>query len=184
MSESESYNTWLQTAYIMFAEDGPENFTIKELSQRCGLPRTNFYYYFENRDEIIEKIFELHFQTTTEQFNLEVTKRVRVFIPDLYSVIFDFKQGMQFTKQLFKNRESPLYDEAYRKGIALSADLITPKFQSFFKIDLPKDEVRKLWFTLTDAWFSRLNFDDYSVDSLCELSLDVWSSISPLTKRS
>lgn len=67
MSESEAYGKWLQTAYNTFAEDGPKNFTIKELSRRCGLPRTNFYYYFENRDEIIEKIFELHFQTTKEQ---------------------------------------------------------------------------------------------------------------------
>lgn len=183
MNNTESYNTWLEAAYSFFAEEGPENLTIKALAKNCGLPRTNFYYYFENKKELIDKIIELHFQSTTEIFNVELNKRLHIFIPDLYEVIYDFKLGMQFSKQLFKNRENSRYNNAYKKGVALSADLIAPKFKDFFNIDLPHESVKSLWYVLTDTWHSRLNFNNFSVDSLCALCYGIMESVLPLVEQ-
>jgi AcrR family transcriptional regulator len=89
MHTTESYQKWLQAAYRLFAEKGPENLSIKALAKQCGLPRTNFYYYFENKKELIDKIIESHFQSTTEIFNIELNKRLKSFIPDLYEVLYD-----------------------------------------------------------------------------------------------
>lgn len=183
MKSSESYKKWLETAYALFAEEGPENLSIKALAKQCGLPRTNFYYYFESKEELIDKIIELHFQSTTEIFNAELEKRFHTFIPDLYVVMSDFKLGVQFAKQLFLNRKYPAYNKAYKKGIALSADLIVPKFTAFFKIDLPHESAKLLWYTLTDAWFSRFNFDDYTVDALCASCYDVMDTVRPLIQQ-
>ena len=91
--------------------------------------------------------------------------------------------GIQFAKQLFKNREDPKFNEAHKKGVALSADLIVPKFKKYFKISMPNEKAREVYLTLADVWYSRLNFDDYSVNSLCQLSLEIWDSISPLTGK-
>jgi AcrR family transcriptional regulator len=184
VNTSDSYNKWIETAYRFFAEEGPEKLSIKALAKQCHLPRTNFYYYFENKEELIDKIIELHFQSTTEIFNIELGKRLKSFIPDLYEVIYDFKPGMQFSKQLFKNRENSRFDIAYRQSVALSADLIVPKFKEYFKINLPDEAVKSLWFTLTDSWFSRLNFNDFSVDSLCALCYEIMDSILPLIEQS
>lgn len=183
MKTSESYNKWLETAYALFAEEGPANLSIKALAKQCGLPRTNFYYYFEGKKELIHKIIELHFQSTAEIFNLELENRLHSFIPDLYVVIYDFKLGMQFAKQLFLNRDNPAFNKAYKKSVALSADLIVPKFTAFFNIDLPLESAKLLWFTITDAWFSRFNFDDYTVDALCASCYDVMDSILPLIQQ-
>lgn len=81
MNNSDSYNKWLETAYVLFAEEGPQNFSIKALAKQCELPRTNFYYYFNNKEELIEKVIELHYKSTTEIFNLELEKRLHSFIP-------------------------------------------------------------------------------------------------------
>jgi len=183
MHSSDSYNKWLETAYRFFAEEGPGNLTIKALAKQCDLPRTNFYYYFENKEELIDKIIELHFQSTTKIFNIELENRLHFFIPDFYVVVYDFKLGMQFAKQLFLNRENPAYNKAYKQSVALSADLIVPKFTTFFKIDLPHESAKSLWYTLTDAWYSRFNFDDYSVDALCASCYEVVNSILPLIQQ-
>ncbi len=183
MHTTESYQKWLQAAYRLFAEKGPENLSIKSLAKQCGLPRTNFYYYFENKKELIDKIIELHFQSTTEIFNIELNKRLKSFIPDLYEVLYDFKLGVQFSKQLFKNRENPRYNKAYKQGVALSADLIAPKFKNFFKIDLSLDAVKSLWLILTDTWYSRLSFNNFSVDSLCALCYEIMESVLPLIEQ-
>lgn len=179
----ESFNIWLNTAYQLFAEKGPENLTVKELAKQCKLPRTNFYYYFENKEEIIDKIIELHFTTTTEIFNLELEKRFHIYIPDLYVILYDFKLGLQFTKRLFCNRENPKFNHAYKKGVALSADLIAPKFRTFFNINLPNEEVKALWFTVVDAWYARLNFNEYSVESLIDSCYEIMDAIKPLIEN-
>ena len=181
MKKTESYNTWVETAYILFAEKGPENFSVKEVAKLCGLPRTNFYYYFDSKDDLLDRIIELHFQTTTEFFNIELVKRLNTFIPDLYEVIYDFKLGIQFSKTLFKHREIPKYNKAYLKGTALSADLIIPKFKEYFNINIPDENAKELWFTLTDTWYSRLSFNYYSVDYLCELCYEIMNTVLPLT---
>jgi AcrR family transcriptional regulator len=183
MKTSESYTKWLETAYVMFAEIGPQNLSIKSLAEQCGLPRTNFYYYFANKEELIEKIIDLHFETTAELFNTEVEKRLHSFIPDLYIISYDFKLGFQFAKQLFLNRGKPVYNKAYMHGIALSADLIVPKFKEFTKIDLPYESVKSIWFTVTDAWFSRVKFDEFSVDYLCELYYEIMDTLAPLIEK-
>jgi AcrR family transcriptional regulator len=180
MSKSESYCIWVETAYQLFAEEGPENFSIKALANRCRLPRTNFYYYFDNKEEIIEAILELHFQTTTEHFNIELEKKFNTLIPDLYEAIYEFKLGIQFARQLFRYRDKPQFNKAHKKGLTLSVDLILPKFKDYFEINLPDNKAKELWFTLADVWYSRINFDDYTVKSLSNLAIEIMSSITPL----
>lgn len=183
MNCSESYSKWLETAYTLFAEEGPRNFSIKALANKCGLPRTNFYYYFDNKEELVEKVIELHFKTTTEIFNFELEKKLHLFIPDLYVVIYEFKLGIQFTKQLFLNREHPACNKAYMKSVQLSADLIVPKFMEFFKIELPHESVKALWYILTDTWYSRVDCNNFSVNSLCELCYEIMDSVMPLIQN-
>lgn len=183
MKNSESYNKWVETAYVLFAEEGPQNFSIKTLARQCNLPRTNFYYYFENKNELIDKVIEFHFETTAKIFNLELENRLHNLIPDLYVIVHEFKLGVQFTKQLFLNREKPACNIAYKKSIAISTDLILPKFIAFSKIDLPYENVKLLWNMLTDTWYCRINFNDYSVDYLCALYYEITDCIMPLIEK-
>jgi AcrR family transcriptional regulator len=180
MAKAKSYNIWLESAYQFFADEGLENFSVTALAKKCGLPRTNFYYYFQDKEEIIKAIIELHFQTTTEYFNVDLEKRFESLVPDLYKTIVDYKLGIQFAKQLFKNREIPYFNDAYKKGMALSADLIVPKFKEFINVDLPDERVKELWFTISDSWYSRIKFDDFTVESLSALAFEIRDSITPL----
>ena len=180
MKKSESYKKWIEVAYLYFATEGPDNISVMELAKQCGLPRTNFYYYFENKEELIENVIQFHFKTTTEIFNNELENRLQTFIPDLYVIVHESKLGMQFTKQLFLHREKSSCNDAYMHGVALSADIIVPKFMEFFKVDLPLEKGKLLWYTLTDAWYARLDFNNYTVESLIELCYEVVDSVTPL----
>lgn len=183
MKNSESYNKWIEAAYLCFAEEGPKSLSITTLAKKCGLPRTNFYYYFGNKEDLIHKVIELHFKSTTEIFNIELENRLHSFMPDLYVILSEFKVGLQFAKQLFNNREQQQFNDAYKKGLELSADFIVPKFMTFFKIDLPLEAGKLLWFTLADSWYSKIDFDNFTVDSLSELAYEVTDSVIPLMKK-
>jgi len=183
MKSSESYNKWLEAGYHCFAEHGPQNLSIKALAEHCELPRTNFYYYFDDKEDLIDKLIGLHFETVAELFNNELENRLHCLIPDLYVIAYDFKLGFQFAKQLFLNREDPIYNAAYKKGIGLSADLIVPKFKAFSNIDLPDESVKSIWFTVTDTWFSRVKFNEFSIDYLCELYYEIMDTLAPLIEN-
>lgn len=180
---SKSYNQWLETAYQIFAKKGPDSLTIKGLSETCELPRTNFYYYFDNKEDLIDKLIRLHFETTTQLFNEALRKRLHSYIPDLYIILYDFKLGLQFSYQLFKNRDILKYNKAYKKGVALSNELILPKFKSFFKLDLPDETILALWATVVDTWYSRVNIDELSVDNMISLCYEIMDSILPLVEK-
>jgi AcrR family transcriptional regulator len=184
VNNSASYNKWIEVGYHCFAEQGPQNFSIMSLAEKCELPRTNFYYYFDHKADLFDKLIELHFETTAQLFNTELEHKLHSLIPDLYCIALDFKLGFQFAKQLFINRENPIYNKAYKQSIALSTDLIIPKFKEFSKIDLPDEIVKSIWFTVTDTWFSRVNFDDFSVEYLCELYFEIMDTLSPLIDQS
>lgn len=183
MKAQESYNIWLENAYCLFAEEGPHNLTIQSLAKKCGLPRTNFYYYFDSKEDLLNKVIDLHFNATTELFNAELLTRFYSFIPDLYLILYDFKQGLQFAKNLFKHRDIPQFNEAYKKGIALSADLIVPKFTTYFDIDLSHKQAKEFWYSVTDTWYSRLNFNNFSVDYLIALCHEVMNTMVPLIEK-
>ena len=84
MKNSESDSRWIEVAYRYFAEEGPQNLSIKTLAKRCGLPRTNFYYYFDNKEELIDKVIELHFTSTIKIFNIELENKLHSFMPDIW----------------------------------------------------------------------------------------------------
>lgn len=183
MKRSESYNKWLEVGYYFFAEKGPENLSIKALAEQCELPRTNFYYHFNDKGDFIDKLIEVHISSTIEVFNQELTTRFHSYIPDLYVILFDFKIGLQFAKQLFKNRDNLKYNKAYNAGVILPAEFILPKFKRFFKLDLPDKTVMILWTTLVDAWYSRLNFDNATVDEMISMCYEIMDSILPLVEN-
>ena len=183
MKNSGSYTIWLETAYTLFAEEGPQNLSINSLAKKCLLPRTNFYYYFDDKDDLIDKLIRLHFETTTVLFNEELRNRFHTYIPDLYVILLDFKLGLQFSTQLFRNSDKPKYNKAHKASVALSAEIILPKFKTFFKLDLPDKTVLSLWSTLVDAWYSRLNIDDLSVDSMISLCYEIMDSILPIVEN-
>ncbi len=183
MTNSDSYQKWIKSAYVLFAQEGPDNISVKALAKECGLPRTNFYYYFANKQELIEKLIEFHFNSTTEVFNKELEKRLHTLIPDLYEILCDLKIGVQFTKQLFNNRENPLYDKAYRQTISLSSDILVTAFLSHTKIDLPIPLAKTLWFTLTDSWYSQICFNDFNVESNIALYQELTAPYIYLSKK-
>ena len=67
MKDTKAYSRWIEAAYLCFAEEGPKNLSITTLAKKCGLPRTNFYYYFENKEDLIHKVIEFHFKSVRLQ---------------------------------------------------------------------------------------------------------------------
>ena len=179
---SGSKQKWLETGYKLFGEYGPGGLNIKLLSEKAGLPRTNFYYHFADKDDLVEQLLVMHTQII-DVFHDELEKQFNVFIPDLYRFCSLHKEGFMFHRQLFLNRNDPRFNIVYIRGISTGSPIIIPKLKDYYRLDVPYSVAESLWTTVTDTWYSRLDFDKFETEYLCELTEDIMKTILDFARK-
>jgi AcrR family transcriptional regulator len=174
--EKSNEKKWLEGAYAHFAEVGPEQLNIKRIAEITGLPRTNFYYHFPDTDVLLTQLLNFHVDIS-EQFEEELRQNLKVFIPDLHRILYSFETGLKFHWQLFKHRTDVRFGYIYNSLNSSSAEIILPVFREYYKLTVSDSALRALWKTLTDSWYSQLDFEVLSSESLAELSDSIMQSI-------
>jgi AcrR family transcriptional regulator len=174
--EKNNKRKWIEGAYTHFADVGPEQLNIKRIAEITGLPRTNFYYHFSDTEVLLTKLLNFH-NDIAKKFEEELQQELKVFIPDLYRILHPFKTGFRFHWQLFKYRSDIRFGYIYNSLNSSSAGIILPVFRDYYELTVSDSTLRALWKTLTDSWYSRLDFDDFSPESLAELADNIMQSI-------
>lgn len=176
-----SRNKWIEAGYFLFAENGPQNFSIKQLSEIAGLPRTNFYYYFKDENELFEEIIKLHFGVADEYLRV-IKNELKNFLPDLHIISVRYPIGLKFVKQLFLNRDTKKYNDLYIELNKMTFPVIVPKMLSFYNLDVDYKIAEELWITVLDTWYSRLDVDNINLEVLCELTDSILKSVFAFSK--
>jgi AcrR family transcriptional regulator len=174
--EKNNRKKWIEGAYRHFAEVGPEQLNIKKISEIADLPRTNFYYHFPDTDVLLTQLMNYHIDIS-KKYEKELQYRLKVFIPDLHRILYSFEMGVKFHWQLFKHRTDVRFGYTYNAINNTSAEYILPAFREYYQLNVSDSALKALWKTLTDTWYSRLDFKDFSPESLAELSDSIMQSI-------
>jgi len=174
--EKNNERKWIEGAYSHFADVGPEQLNIKKIAEITDLPRTNFYYHFPDMDILVTQLLNFHVDLSKE-YEKELRQKLKVFIPDLHQILCSYKTGVKFHWQLLKHRSNVRFGYIYNSVNSSSADIILPVFRDYYKLTVSDPALKSLWKTLTDSWYSRLDFEDFSALSLAELSDSIMQSI-------
>jgi AcrR family transcriptional regulator len=180
--EKNNKKKWIEGAYSHFANVGPEQLNIKRIAEITGLPRTNFYYHFPDTDILVTQLLNFH-EDVSKEYEKELQRKLKVFIPDLHRVLHSFETGVKFHWQLFKHRSDVRFGYIYNCVNSSSADIILPVFRDYYKLTVSDPALKALWKTLTDSWYSRLDFEDFSPESLAELSESIMQSIMEFNRE-
>jgi len=182
-AENNNAIKWLEGAYGHFADVGPEQLNIKKISELTGLPRTNFYYHFPDTDVLITQLLNLHMDLS-KKYEGELQQNLKVFIPDLHRILYAFETGVKFHWQLFKHRSDVRFGYVYNTVNSSSAEIILPVFRDYYELTVSDASLKALWKTLTDSWYSRLDFETFSPESLADLSDSIMQSIMEFNRES
>ena len=175
-----SKEKWLEKAYECFAEVGPLDLNIKALSVKAGLPRTNFYYHFIDKDDLIKQVLNLHY-LSGDKYNAILKKQLKNFLPDLHLIGLQYIVGIKFHRQLFLHRNNPKFGLIYLEMNKSSHPVIIPKLIEHYKLNVPYEIVESLWITLCDTWYSRLDINQFSLDYLCDLTENIIKTVLDFT---
>ena len=182
MKSKTSRNKWIEASYVLFAENGPENFSIKRLAELAGLPRTNFYYHFKDNDEVIDEAIKLHI-IVAKEYLMVLKDELKNFLPDLHIISVKYPIGLKFVKQLFLNRETKKYNDLYNKLNKMPMPIIVPKMLSYYNLEIEYKIAEELWITVLDTWYSRLDVNNINLEVLCELSDSILKSVFNFSKQ-
>ena len=172
---------WLKEAYDLFGEYGPDEFNIKSLAEKASLPRTNFYYHFADKEDLIEQLLYLHNQVA-ENYCVALKEQMRVFLPDMHKVTIEYQDGFKFHRQLFLNRNDHRLNLVYINGNSSSNPIIIPKLIEYYKLNVHYSVIESLWTTVIDTWYSRLDVKNFNVQYLCGLTEGIMKTILDFAK--
>ncbi|NQT78754.1 MAG: TetR/AcrR family transcriptional regulator [Bacteroidetes bacterium] len=166
----------IEKGYEHFAEDGPENLSINKISKEIGYSRASFYHHFGDIDIFIHELLDMHWQII-QQFNLTGKKECKNFYPDLYVLLAQNPIPLKFSKQLFINRNNPIYNYLFSKAYNESSKIFVLKlFSKQFSLK-NNEETFNLWVTVGESWYSRLDTNDLSAEKMQQIAKDVMNSV-------
>jgi len=167
---------WIEKGYEHFALYGPENLSINKISKEIESPRASFYHHYGDIDIFIDELLDLHWEIS-KQLNLTLKKECENFYPDLLVLLAQNPILLKFSKQLFINRDNPIYNYLFVKAYHESANFILLKlFSKQYGLKNNK-ETLNLLVTVGESWYSRLDTNDLSAEKMQQIATDVMNSV-------
>ncbi|GMQ24983.1 hypothetical protein Aoki45_16650 [Algoriphagus sp. oki45] len=162
---------WVNAAYSEFVKAGPK-FSLKALSEKNKLPRASLYYHFDSKEALLEELFSLH-QEKINDYIIELESKVKNLIPDLYEVIYSHKEGILFHRQLLLHSEKEDFYSLYKSANERALTVLLPQIKSLFASSGTDEEFIQFYHTLTDAWYIRLDPNQFTVKSMIDLAMEI-----------
>ena len=183
MASNTTRNNWIEKGYEEFANYGPEKLSINKISKEIDSSRASFYHHFGDLDVFIEEVLEYYFSELVEYTKVGEANCKNLF-PDLYSFLSQNTIILKFSRQLFLNRHIPNYEVFFRKAfLSPSLKFMFNLFVAQYKLDVSDENALRLWLTVSESWYSRIDPNDLSEASLLIIAEDVLKSVGTLTSE-
>lgn len=169
---------WLEQGYVDFAKQGPENLSISQIGKEVGASRSSFYHHFGDMDLFVDELLARHWRLC-QVFNREGKAHCQNLMPDLYQLLARFDLPLQFSRQLFHHRHIPRCNYVFLRTYESSAKaFILELFRAHMDLHLPQNDLYHLFLTLGEAWYSRLDPNDLSAETLGHHAADILQDLA------
>lgn len=171
---------WLEQGYKDFAEGGPENLSVNHMAKEIGASRSSFYHHFGDMEIFIDSLLEMHLEIALA-FNETGAERCKKLIPDLYELLAEYNIPLKFARQLFHHRQIPRYNYLFNICYQSSGEAFLLRlFTKRLGLEGPSENLKHLWLTLGEAWYSRLDPEDLSAQTMQQHAESILQDISVL----
>lgn len=169
---------WIEKGYEQFALYGPKNLSVNKLSKMTGSSRASFYHHFGDIDVFVDELLTKHWQLT-EILNSSGGEKCKRLFPDLYILLAQNPLPVQFSLQLLYNRSNPEFNFVFIKSFEeFAKSFALDLFRKHFNLLQSEKDVYFLWLTLGEAWYSRLDPNDLSSETLQKHAVEILQTLS------
>ena len=167
----------IEKGYERFALYGPENLSINKLCKETGSSRASFYHHFGDIENFTEELLDMHWQINQQYCSIGA-RECKNYFPDLYLLLEQYPIPLQFSKQLFLNRNNPAFNYLFMKTYNASARAFILKiFAEQFGLHQNDEDIYNLWLTVGESWYSRLDINNLSAEKMQKLAEEIVNSV-------
>lgn len=105
---------WLLYGYKLFANKGPNGLKIEILARSVKKSKSSFYHYFADLELFTELLLEYHLERS--KIIADKERLCKNVIPDLLTLLLEFKQDLLFNRQLRINRQNNEFKLCFEKA--------------------------------------------------------------------
>lgn len=171
-----SKQKWIDKAFKHFAEYGPEGLNIQKIAKDLKIPRTTFYHYFADKEDLLVGILESYIDRFSV-FEIDCKANCKVYIPDFHRILARYEEELKFSRQLFLNRSNPVLNIFFLKGLRQSNKTIIPLFVKYYQFNIPYSIAEDLYNGLVESWFSRINPDELTQEAMQKITEEIMEVI-------
>lgn len=172
-----SKQKWIEKGYEHFALYGPDNISINAISKEIGSPRASFYHHFSDMEVFINLLLETHLDII-KSYVEEGKEYCDHLLPDFFQLIEKFPMGLKFQRQIFLNRHIPILGYMFAKIQGeTSKGFVLDLFIKQFDLKIKREDAARLWITLTESWFTRINPEQLDAVELQRISEETMNTI-------
>jgi len=173
---------WIEKGYEHFAMVGPINFSVKKISEQNNISRTTFNYHFASQEDFFAELLVTHEQILGKVL-VDAKTAVKHYVPDILVLANQYSIFIRFQLQLFNHRFNPEFDRVYKLCVRLtSEEFSTNRFIDYYELKITKKQATDIHEILIDAWFSRLNEDDITLEAMMRNTESIMESLRPWMK--
>lgn len=175
---------WLKAGHAESAKLGKMLFNVDRLASIVGKSRSSFYHQFGDTEEYKEALLDYALRKTikfSEKFD-----NVHKMIPDFVNLMLDHKDMVFFNKFIFLQRQS---DRLYQETTLKISEYIDPKVQELWMEllnlqDVQPDHLTRLYDTIRTTGYMRLEYNNFSFDSITAVIKNISDTIAVLISKS
>lgn len=104
---------WILCGYELFANKGPNGLKVEVLARQVNKSKSSFYHHFADLELFTELLLEYHLERA--KIIADKERLCRNVVPELLTLLLEFKQDLLFNRQLRINRNNQEFKLCFEK---------------------------------------------------------------------
>ncbi|SHN10836.1 TetR/AcrR family transcriptional regulator [Chitinophaga sp. CF418] len=137
----------LLTAEVMFAENGYEGTTVRDIAAKAGVNPALIYYHFESKEHLYKSIFELRFRLLTDRLSVLRVNTTAGSFEKLLSYITVYIAGIRDNFYFYRILNSEIFsfrNHSFKMAILDYAKASSNIFREVIKDGIVSNEFRNI----------------------------------------
>lgn len=117
-----NHQLWIQEAYAIFAQEGPEGLKVERLARVVGKSKSSFYHHFIDLENFTQLLLDYHFERA--KWIAEQERQCANVIPELLEFMLTIKTDLLFSRQLRIHRQASHFSQCFEATNKLVGEAI------------------------------------------------------------
>jgi len=150
-------DSWIQTGYEIFANEGLGALKIEPLSKLVGKSKSSFYHHFADLEIFMERLLAHHLHQSSIIAHKE--KTAKTIDPDLIHILIEHSTDLLFNRQLRIHQNIKHYSDTLNQSNIIIGDAFKLAWAKDLNVQLTPKQLESVFTLALENFYLQINKD-------------------------